>query len=245
MTALPDADRVIRAIDATWPSAAAFTRGPWLIRRGEGGGQRVSAATPLGEVAEQDIATAESEMRRLGQHPLFMLRPRDAALDGMLERRGYRVVDPVMMMVARISDMPATDTHPLDGITAVEPLALMRSFWDKNGIGPARLAVMARAGGPKTYMLTRHRDALGACAFVACDGDLAMMHALVVAPGHRRQGVARRMIGRAAIWAAENGARFMAVLVTGENLPARNLYAGQGMQVVGKYHYRKEKEAEE
>ncbi len=245
MTGLPDQDRILRAIDATWPPAETFRRGPWLIRRGKGGGQRVCAATALQQPDAQDIPLAESEMQRLGQDPLFMLRPRDRDLDEMLAARGYRVVDPVLMMAARISEMTAGDSQPLDGIPAVAPLALMRGFWAENGIGPARLAVMERAQGPKTWLLTRHRDALGACAFVACDNDVAMMHALVVAPGHRRQGVARRMIGRAAIWAAENGARFLAVLVTGENLPARNLYAGQNMQVVGNYHYRKGKEAEE
>ncbi len=71
--------------------------GPWTIRDGQGGGKRVSAATAHSAVNDDDIAQAEVAMLDLGQTPLFMIRDGDAALDKLLETRGYSVVDPVEM----------------------------------------------------------------------------------------------------------------------------------------------------
>ena len=73
--------RLFDAVDATWPAARQFEYGPWVIRRGAGGGKRVSAATALGQVSEADIALAEKQMADLEQRPLFMLRREDAFLD--------------------------------------------------------------------------------------------------------------------------------------------------------------------
>ena len=70
-------DALFATLDATWPAAGLTRLGPWTIREGRGGGQRVSAAPADGPWQPGDIATAEAAMVALGQRPLFMLRAGD------------------------------------------------------------------------------------------------------------------------------------------------------------------------
>ena len=90
----PDAARLFEALEATWPPAGGDLVGPFRLRRGGGGGQRVSAAVwddgagPLDPARARDgLAEAEARMADWGQVPLFMLRG-DA--DEALDRHGRR-----------------------------------------------------------------------------------------------------------------------------------------------------------
>ena len=47
-------------IDKTWPAARMLPVGPWILRDGQGGGKRVSAATANGHVGKADIPLAEA-----------------------------------------------------------------------------------------------------------------------------------------------------------------------------------------
>ena len=103
------ADRFFEAIDATWPASRIIRQGPITIRDGQGGGKRVSAATADTPVSDADISAAEAEMQGLGQQPLFMIRQGETEFDQVLERRGYAVVDPVVVMatdIANLTDVP-------------------------------------------------------------------------------------------------------------------------------------------
>lgn len=226
------------AVEATWPPAKRFRLGPWVIRDGKGGGKRVSAATADLPVTDADIEMAERQMRSTRQTPLFMVAEGQDKLDRLLAAQGYQVVDPSLIFSADINDLSLPEIAPLDAIPCAQPLSLMEEIWQQGGIGPARLAVMQRAQGPKTWILGRANDRPAGVAFVAIDGDIAMLHALEVVAQARRAGAGRRIMARAAIWATENGARHLSVVTTGGNLPAQGLFSGIGMQVVGKYHYR-------
>ncbi|MEX0309971.1 MAG: GNAT family N-acetyltransferase [Tateyamaria sp.] len=230
-----DAAAFYAAIDGTWPAASRTRAGPWTIRAGDGGGKRVSAATAEAPVA--DLAEAETAMRALDQTPLFMVRQGEDALDRLLDQRGYTIVDPTNGYVAPIGTL--TDI-PIPRVTAFaiwEPLAIMDDIWAKGGIGPARLAIMHRAK-VKTGILARHKDKPAGTAFVAIHDGIAMVHAVEVLPHQRRQGVAQWIMRRAAVWAAENGAQYIAVLTTAANGPANALYQGLGFQRHCGYHYR-------
>ncbi len=97
---------------------------------------------------------------------------------------------------------------------------------------------MARAAGPSRAFLGRAGDKPAAAAFVALHDGLAMVHALEVAPVHRRKGVARHVMGAAALWARREGAHTIGCFVTRENAGARALYAGLGLTEATAYHYR-------
>lgn len=225
-------------MEATWPPARADRLGPWVLRDGQGGGKRVSAATAAGEWAVADISAAEAAMAAAGRDILFCLREGEAALDQALADRGYRLVDPVVAYAAPTAALVAPDLSPMAAFVHWPPLAICREIWAEGGIGPARCAVMDRVAGAKCAILARSNDRPTGTAFVALQGDTAMLHALEVRPSARRQGSAHNILRAAANWAQANGAERLSVVVTVANAPARALYASLGMEVVGHYHYR-------
>jgi GNAT superfamily N-acetyltransferase len=240
----PGTARLMAAVDATWPPAERVARGGWVLRRGAGGGKRVSAASPAGPAAAGGIAEAEAAMRAWGQPALFRLTAADAAVDRDLAARGYRVVDPVVLYVAPAARLAGEGSH-MAACYRVEGLpAILEEIWDAGGIGPGRRAVMDRVALPKTRLLSRAEDVPCGAAFVAVDGEVAMIHAIEVLARLRRKGAARLLIEGAARFAAEHGAATLALAVAEANAPARGLYARLGMLEAGGYHYRLEPAAE-
>ncbi len=231
-------DALDQVMAATWPAARQQRVGPWLIRDGQGGGQRVSATTAEGDWTDEDIPEAESAMDLLGQGNLFLIRAQDGMLDQALQARGYRIKDPVLAYAAPAARLADPAPPGMAAFAHWPPLAICRHIWDEAGIGPARLAVMGRATGPKCAILARSQDRPTGVAFVAMHGTTAMLHALEVLPGSRRQGSAHNMLRAAGVWAQQNGAETLALVVTVANAPARALYASLKMEVVGDYHYR-------
>jgi len=232
---LPDA--LLAVMEATWPAASVQQVGPWLIRDGQGGGKRVSAATALPGWHPDDIAQAEAAMAALNQPALFLIRGGEEALDTALAARGYHIVDPVVAYAAPVAALAQMPDH-MATFPHWPPMAIAADLWAEGGIGPARLAVMQRAAEPKTVILGRAGDRASGAAFVAIHQGTAMLHALEVTPAQRRQGSAHNILRAAAVWAQENGAETLSLVVTTANAAARRLYASFGMQVVGNYHYR-------
>lgn len=237
--AIPELAELFRTLDATWPAAETRDLGPFRIRIGKGGGKRVSAATLAAPKWErEDIEHAAEAMTAAGQTPLFQIRPGQEALDEALSTEGYAVLDPTLVLVGRAADVAGEGAAPVSAFRVWPPLAIMRDLWAEGGIGPARLDVMARVECPKCAILGRSRDRAAGVVFVAILGRIAMFHALYVARALRGAGTASNMLRDAASWALDQGATHMATVTTGENLPARKLFASLGMQVAGKYHYR-------
>ncbi len=232
------ADRLFEVCDQTWPAARRFETGNWTLRKGKGGGQRVSAATALGPVGPDDIEQAETAMREMGQHPLFMIRQSDNALDTLLDGKGYALVDPVTLYTLPIADLTDKPVPRVTAFTIWEPLAIMAEIWAKGGVGPARLDVMARAK-VKTGVLARWNEKPAGVAFAAVHGEICMVHAVEVLPHQRRQGVAEWIMRAAAYWAQAQGATHMSVLCVTRNDGANALYRSLGFAPAGRYHYRK------
>lgn len=221
------------ALDATWPAAETLTLGSFRLRRGAGGGKRVSAASLEGDLG--DPGPAEAQMRAWGQVPLFVLWG-DSALDQALAARGYARIDPVVGYAA-----PVEAFQPPPRMTAFShwpPMEIVREIWAEGHIGPERLAVMERVQGPKAAILARSDDRPSGAGFVAVHGQTAMIHAVEVRPQLRRRGAGRHILQAAAAFAAEHGATTLALAVTEGNSAARALYSSLGMRVVEHYHYR-------
>jgi ribosomal protein S18 acetylase RimI-like enzyme len=225
-------------MEATWPAASVRRLGPFALREGAGGGQRVSAGSVEGAFSAGELAAAIAAM----DQPLFVIYPgrsaEDAALDAALEARGFALHDPVVAYAAPVASLTGELPY-LAGFPHWPPLASACEVWAEGGIGPARVAVMERVAGPKTAVLARGGDRAAGAVFVACHGGVAMLHALEVRPAQRRQGAGGHLLRAAANWAAGQGAEVLSLVVTERNAAARALYARAGMAEVGRYHYRK------
>lgn len=235
---LPDALSLCTVIDATWPAAAVLDLDPWTIRTGAGGGNRVSAATARRDVRTEELPRAAQAMRDLGQEPVFQIRPGDDATDAVLAKAGYLKRDETVIYAAPIATIATHRPPPVTAFTVWPPLAAQADIWAQGGIGPARLAIMDRVRGLKTSIFGRTDDRPAATLFVALHGDIAMLHALEVAPVFRRRGLAQQLTRAAAFWAQGQGATIFSLLATTGNGAANALYQGLGMTDVGRYHYR-------
>ncbi len=205
---------------------------------GQGGGNRVSAATLDGPFDQAGLNRAKAGMRALGQQPLFMIRPDDAVLDTALGACGYAIRDAVTIYSCPVEHLCHLALPRVTVFTIWPPLAIMREIWAQGGIGPERLAIMDRAGTAKTGLMARYNEKPGGVAFVGIHRGIAMVHALEILPHQRRQGLGGWMMRGAALWAAEQGAHTMSVMCTTNNRGANALYTSLGLAVVGHYHYR-------
>ncbi len=91
---------------------------------------------------------------------------------------------------------------------------------------PAAFATLRQHGQPIGFGLAvREQDAVG-------------LFDIVVAPRHRRQGHATRMVRALLRWAQDGGAGLAYLQVRDGNPAARRLYAGLGFADLYGYHYR-------
>ena len=234
---LPNARKLLRATDATWPAHSVKQKGGWKIRYGAGGGKRVSATTKV-QNKLPIIEVVEDEMQALGQEKLFMILEEDYELDVALETRGYSIVDRSIIYICDILKLVSELTPVAQTYQVWEPLEIMREIWQAGGIGDARVKVMDRVAGPKTGLLARDGDTVAGTAFVARKDDIGMVHAVEVLQKNRRKGVARKLMAQAASWAKANGAIYMSLMTTKNNVPANKLYRSMNMEPTTTYHYR-------
>jgi ribosomal protein S18 acetylase RimI-like enzyme len=92
-------------------------------------------------------------------------------------------------------------------------------------------------------MISRWNDKPAGASFLAMHEGIGMVHSLEILPHQRRQGVARFLMQRAAIWVQQRGGSHLSVICTSENEAANALYASLGMRLVGHYHYRQKSTA--
>lgn len=234
------------AIAATWPPHATQTVGPFMVPDADPGGNRVSAArlidTTARSISEEEVARASEAMRAQGRRPLFQVLDTQTDLNDMLHAQGYVARDPTDILVIESTTLAATPP-PVTAFDIWPPLAIQTEIWEASGIDAARRAIMTRATCPKTSIFGRIADKPAGAAYVGLHDDTAMLHALEVAPIGRRKGLAAHMMRLAAKWTHDNGAPWLCVLVTQQNIGAQGLYASLGMKPVGTYHYR-EKQGE-
>lgn len=244
----PTPAALLAALDATWAPAAREPLGGWIVRRGLGGGSRVSSVWPEGDPGMSlaaAIDAAAAIQRGWGQRPLFQIGPGDDALDAALAARGWEAFDACEMLAAPAAQVAAQGTGGLMAVRVRAPLAALDALWAEGGVGPARRAVMARTPAPKETFLLRAQDRPAAAVFVAAHGQVAMLHALHVAAPLRRAGVGAAATAAAARWAEAAGAATLALAVTLANAPARALYRRLGFAPVCGYHYRRAPEEDD
>ncbi len=235
----PTAPELMDVVNATWPAARQIRSGPFMLRDGQNGGKRASAATlERADFSDTDIKRAEQKMRALGQPSLFIIRSGDTGLDNRLKTLGYRDFDYVTIFTAPIGLLATSDNTNMIALPSPAPLAAMAEIWQAGGLGAARVDVMRRVKDPKIFYLGRLNELPAGAAFVAIHNNIAMIHALEVLNLARRQGLGLQLMIAAANWAQQHGAHSFGLVVVSKNTAACGLYRKLGMAETGNYHYR-------
>ncbi|WP_131578932.1 GNAT family N-acetyltransferase, partial [Paracoccus nototheniae] len=200
-------------------------------------GGRVSSARASGPWTPDDLAAAEAQHAAWGQPPLFRAWGDEGDLIAALTDRGYVADNPTLIMASPVAALTDRALPPVTAFAVWPPLAIQRQIWAAGNIGPARQAVMDLVPHPKAALLGRLRDRAAGAGFVAIHGPVAMVHAVEVLEGFRRQGLAGWMMRQAAFWAAEQGASRIGLAVSRANRGAAATYASLGFSPAGHYAY--------
>lgn len=226
-----------RAFETTWPAAETVDTGALRTGRGLGAGGRVSSTLPLSaDWSDADIDAAIAAHRGWDQRPMFRMPDDDAALQQALAARGFARETPTAIMVADCAAL-ATAVPGMTSFAIWPPLAMQRDIWAAGNISGPRQDVMDRITLPRTAMLGRLNDRAAGAAFVAVDGEVAMIHAIEVLPAFRRMGLSGWMVRHAAAWALDQGATRLGLAVSRGNTGARAAYDALGFAEIGGYSY--------
>lgn len=235
-------DALIAEMEASWPPETAVDGDGWRLRVAPGGGSRVNSARRLGAAVDgaDALAAVERFYAARDADALIQAREDDGALSEAASAAGYAAFDHSGLYEGSISDACAAPSTPPDGVRLIRvehvPAAL-EQFWASLGVGAPRLAVMARAAGPKTAVAARVGDRLAGAVFVSAPSGRAFVHALAVAPTARRRGIAALMTRAALTIVAERGAARFATSVVRGNVASEGLFQTLGARPSGGYIY--------
>ncbi|TRW95056.1 GNAT family N-acetyltransferase [Paracoccus sp. M683] len=226
-----------QAFETTWPAAEYADAGGFRLGRAPGAGGRVNSARRAGDWTQADLDTAIAIFGDWQQRPVFRVLDDDASLIAALEKRGFQRNNPTAIMTCPIAALTDRQVPPVTAFAVWPPLAIQREIWAAGNINAARQQVMERVPAPRTSILGRIKDRAAGAGFVAIHGDVAMVHAIEVAPDWRRAGMAGWMMRQAAIWAEEQAAARIGLAVSRANEGAVALYRGFGFDEVAGYGY--------
>lgn len=226
-----------RAFETTWPAAEYAQAGGFRVGHGLGAGGRVGSAFTIGNWMPTDIDAAINIHFNWKQRALFSTLDTETKLQDELETRNFLIEKPSLIMAAPTKVLTDQVIPKIMTFTIWPPLSIQRDIWVEGNIDARRQAIMDRVTTFKTSILGRIEDRAAGTAFAALNQDVAMLHALEIAPEFRRKGLAGWMIRQAAFWAEENGASRLALAVLRDNAGAVSLYESLGFRVVTGYRY--------
>ncbi len=226
------------AAAATWsPDTHAVVDG-WRVSSNGGFTRRLNSATAVG-LAETSLDAKQAVARWLDERgsPLVVrITPlTDTTTANSCEQNWFlEPRDETIVLTKAIDGSPA-----MPDVASVDPLdeGFVTEFFSFNGRRPLDEDTWPR-------MIERvGSDASGlwldgaVVGFVAVSGSVAFTYSVAVAVDMRRHGLGSRVMAAAESWAAERGARAMALQVLGTNAPARGLYQRLGYTEVYRYRY--------
>lgn len=233
----------------------------WRLRAAEGFTGRANSALALGDpglplVDAVDVVEGWYDARDLPARvavpwPLSARRLSqdgamvgiDTDLDHELAARGYQLDTPTLVLTAAAREVAVAAT-PVGGDDGVrldaEPDDAWLAVYHYRGQQLPPVARTLLLSAPR-QVFASVRDADGRAAAVARGASSrgwTGITAMEVMPSHRRQGSARRLVGRLATWALEHGDEAMYLQVAESNSAARALYDSVGFTPHHGYHYR-------
>ena len=240
--------RIVRRVELAalraWPALEQWDDDGWLLRFAEGYTKRANSVTPLqpcSDAMADRVAQCEALYRQRGLPPIFRLVAPlvPAELDAHLERRGYALVDPTLVLSAPLHALslpaPSFPLHSMDDIDA-----WLRAHKAVSGtaLQATHGRILAAIEGRLLLATMQEEGEPVACALAVVENGLVGLFDLAVAPAWRRQGLARALMIGLLHGAHDVGAQRAYLQVVEGNGPARELYQALGMRELYRYWYR-------
>ena len=240
------ARRIEEASLNAWPALRQVLYDGWVVRLANGYTKRANSVTPLYHSAlgiDEKIARCERLYREWGLPPIFRLTSPACppGLDEALAARGYRVVDPTLVLHLDLSGgVPPPPSAPLRHASLEEWLRTYTRLSGARAENEAKHAqILSALAFPALYACI---DGAGgepaACGLAVWEGDLVGLFDLVTDPTQRRRGYGTALLSGMLHWAKDAGARQAYLQVVRDNGPARAMYDRLGFREAYHYWYR-------
>jgi GNAT superfamily N-acetyltransferase len=248
------AKRIEEAGLNAWPALQHMLYDGWVLRFSKGYTKRANSANALYPSAidvQEKVAFCETQYRKRALAPIFRITPfAPADLDGILEARGYELIDTTLVLhlglgqgVAAISKSRESDSTGFSDHVRRESLDdWLPTYCRLKSSSPEehrthREILEAILGRCFYASLTASGEAVS-CALGVLEGAFFGLFDVVTAPEHRSRGHGTALLITMLDWARENGARHAYLGVVERNSPARRLYDKLGFRELYRYWYR-------
>jgi N-acetylglutamate synthase len=229
-----------------WPALEQWLYDGWVVRFADGHTRRANSVNPL-YPPRQDTAAkigqceqwyAERKLPtvfRLNRHTA------PAALDHLLDARGYHLADPSLTLHRRLHSW--TLPRALPGTLRSAPLAdWLALYCQLSGKAIERqethVAILQTIPAPHIFAALWDGNQAVACAVGVVYAQALSIVDVVTSPQQRQRGYATSLLCQIFAWAQQIGATDASLQVQGDNTAARALYARLGFHEVYAYWYR-------
>ncbi|OLT24985.1 hypothetical protein BJF83_05780 [Nocardiopsis sp. CNR-923] len=223
-----------RRISRDWPPEEVRVTGGWHLGFAGGVTFRANSAVAL-DPERADPETVERFYRERGAPPAVQVWDGMDDLDRDLSARGYRSVNPALVMVRDLDDVkgPGGRFEVL-----ARPDERWRALWSAEGTG-ARVVegqhrIMDRV--PEMAYAVEAAGAARGCASLA-DGWVGL-YAMLTAPEARGRGLAAGIVDALLAWGRDRGAERAYLCVMDGNTAALRAYERAGFIRTDRYHFR-------
>lgn len=228
-------------VHEAWPAYEQRAHDGWVLRYAGGVTKRANSVLATDRPADLDgaIRAAEEFYGERGQRCVFSLGP-DAmeGLDEELERRGYEMVDPTVIMTGTPKAAPGHEVRVED----TPWRGWLETWWAVDGRYGSGLEEAERicGGVPAWYAAVEEDGAALAVGRAVPQGDMLGIYCMATLPEARRRGLARSVLRALSRRAGGDGggARSAYLVTTVGNSGAQALYRSEGFEVANRYHYR-------
>ncbi|CAN5181491.1 GNAT family N-acetyltransferase [soil metagenome] len=229
--------------DRAWPARESVALGGWRLKTSDGWSRRINACWPLSNPelpVDEAIDAVEAFYAARGFPACFKLADGASVPANLAEHlmaRGYRPAHETLVMTGATTG----DADEAVTLSAVPDPAFEAVFLASaaGNVGDARerLDALGRIPAPAFFGRMDIDGQTAALGATAVDGDWAGIFGMRTLPGHRRKGLARRILGALLDMAEGQGARRAYLQVEADNAPAIALYGGLGFSPAYCYRY--------
>jgi ribosomal protein S18 acetylase RimI-like enzyme len=232
-----------------WPALQTRLLDGWVIRLAGGYTKRANSVNPTYPSFDGDlrakVVQSESIYRARGLPPIFRLTSFGCppGLDELLAGRGYRHLDPTLVMTRSLTD-PLPVPRAVGELRTL-PLAEWLAGYVAASDDPlprqqTHAAMLDQIGSGAVFGALVVRDAPDPVAYglAVVDGDLVGLFDIVTPAARRNRGYGGALVTGLVRHAADRGATTAYLQVTEANAAAQRLYRALGFSDAYRYWYR-------